>query len=239
MNETQSKVLLLVLAVIGFLGLVVQLILMHAKIRNYELAQFGATMNSSQRCKDMCNKNVQVYGLMVDADASLRLNTTTTPDYDAYTGGSVPEQTFILPHVCPPSTIKGVEVLCRQVFLLVVHRTPGSIRLIEDDITGHPQFFMVVNGITFLAARDKARRIRLEAQDAARYRDRDVIHLYAIKSRRNTAATEVGCVMNLIPFVGTLSDNPPETASDMLTYLGCRNASQCLVHTIGFHTNVA
>ncbi|KAG1667184.1 hypothetical protein FOA52_004179 [Chlamydomonas sp. UWO 241] len=232
----------IVVVVVFFAIVLTQIFVLREKIGAYDNANISAKLNLGQRYKETCGSNINIRGLLVDVTATRLLNTTTTAEHAAYVDGKPVESTFVLPHVCSVGggkhEMRGVEVLCRQVFFLVVQRTPGAMALINDDMSITHQFYATINGITFLARHDKLRRMRLEALHPRQFTGLDVVQLYAIKSRRNTMAAAANCVMNLVPFVGVLSQDPPETISDMLTYLGCvpTSNSVCMMHVLGFHT---
>jgi hypothetical protein len=188
---------------------------------------------------------LQVYGLVVDGDATSLLNNTTLKVFYDIAPYAVPRK-FNLTHVCSDG-VKSLNVDVKKVGFLVCLSNDGAENLRNDVISQRVQYIVIQNQQFLIGyEQDQSNKDVLDylkgtgLDPLSNIEDRVIFYVYGTRSIYNTFSDENrsasdSCAINIKSFYGVtyLTDDATQ-AINMKEVLGIGSEKELPVHVLGY-----
>lgn len=201
-------IIIAVIAIIAFIGCVLQILWIRKKLADYSQSQMAANLAKQAVELSVHSSNAQVYSLVVNAQLTRQLNNASNPDFINLQSIYAP-MSFSLPQTCN-GDFSTALISCNKIAFLVIEKNQSAANLTTDLMEGNI-FYLMIKEVLYLAAYTPAAAAAAAATPA--FQNNTIICLYTIKSAKNIP-TVTGCNVGLIPFFGqTSTDSTPNIVS--------------------------
>lgn len=188
---------------------------------------------------------LQVYGLVVDCEATTVLNNTSLAVFETILPHSTP-RTFNITHVCKDG-VKSFNVDVNKVGFLVVKLNDGAENLRSDVLSQRVQYVVLENQQFLISYEQGPAQTELYAslktfglEQLYHIEDRAIFFLYAMRSTYNKLkdlppGPDNACSIDMKSFYGVthLIDDSSK-AIDLKTIIGYNSYKEVPLHVLGF-----
>lgn len=192
-----------ILAVLFVVIIVLQVIWLRNKLKNYEPTKLLSEMNQQALITTQTShSNLSLYSVILDVVSTMNLNNQGTFEYsDAISIGA--PKTFSIPHVCGTS-IASARLSCNDIAFLCLKNNFGAQKLLLDVQSGSLMYVMI-DSVYYLILYD-TNIVKLLKNSYPAYNDLIVFSVFTISSSKNIVLdTVVPCKLELVPFFGQVS----------------------------------
>ena len=204
-------VILIIIALVAFIGCVLQIIWIRNKLYNYSQTQIGAKLIAESSLMTQLtassNQSLQVYSVIVQVSLTNQINSASFEE-NAYMKSNVLPKMFNVPLKCNNKYETG-PISFNYVSYLVIQKNDSGAGFITDIQRGGIAYVMI-NKVMYLAYFNYELQKELNAKYPM-YEAAFVVCLYTMNSSHNISV-DASCSLSLVPFFGTTS-----TDTDILT----------------------
>ena len=237
-------IILCSLAVTLIILCILQIVWVRVKVSSFHSTSLKKELSLKQQVvASMSATNyLQVYSVLIDTWLTRELN-NPSHTFSTTIRNEVAPRKFSLPYVCS-TKYASLDVDCNGVGFIVMQRSDGSSRIIQDIRNGEVRYVLIQNKV-YVAyyEEDAVNGIKdhlSEVYDTLK--ERDIIMIYALTIPQNFVyepADGSKCSMSLSVFMGSLSGisemvSKHPTAINVDSVIGQSSLSRVAMHILGY-----